>query len=127
MSHRVPWSTSWDNMWRRKTAAGKTPTLPHAGAPTPRVPRPHPYAALRQELKAAVERVAALQAETQELRATNETLQDKLQCRVCMAADRTVVCMPCWHFAVCATCSTNLKECPACRGKLTGKCELYVV
>ena len=50
---------------------------------------------------------------------------DEILCKVCREDKRSVVLNPCLHFAVCVTCSNNIKSCPVCTGKVTHKLIVY--
>ena len=44
-----------------------------------------------------------------------EAAQSRLQCAVCMEAERDTVLLPCSHVVACAGCATQLTQCPVCR------------
>ena len=56
-----------------------------------------------------------------EVKREKEALEDRLLCTICMEADapRTVLFGPCNHFLACASCATELAECPNCRATIT--------
>ena len=47
-------------------------------------------------------------------------------CKVCMKDEVCILFHPCGHLATCTKCSSNLKECPICRGKINMKIRAYV-
>ena len=47
--------------------------------------------------------------------------RDRLECTVCMAAERSVLFVPCGHAAACAGCAAELDECPICRAAIVTK------
>ena len=44
-----------------------------------------------------------------------EEAQDRLECTVCMNAERNVLFLPCSHVAACVGCVARLDKCPICR------------
>ena len=50
-----------------------------------------------------------------------EEARDRLECTVCMAAERSVLFVPCGHAAACAGCAAELAECPICRAAIVTK------
>ena len=47
-------------------------------------------------------------------------------CVVCMCATRTVVLIPCGHYAVCQSCYLRLQQCPICRSVIRGGIRSYM-
>ena len=47
-----------------------------------------------------------------------EAAQSRLQCAVCMEAERDTVLLPCSHVVACAGCATRLTQCPVCRAEI---------
>ena len=50
-----------------------------------------------------------------------EEARDRLECTVCMTAERSVLFVPCGHAAACASCAAELAECPICRAAIVAK------
>ena len=48
-----------------------------------------------------------------------DAAQDSV-CVVCLCAARSVVLIPCGHFAVCQSCYNRLQQCPICRSVIRG-------
>ena len=55
-----------------------------------------------------------------------EEAQDRLQCAVCVDAERSVVFLPCSHVVVCGGCAAQLDECPLCRTAIEQKLAITV-
>ena len=51
----------------------------------------------------------------------SEEARDQIECTVCMAAERSVLFVPCGHAAACAGCAAELEECPICRAAIVTK------
>ena len=47
-------------------------------------------------------------------------------CKVCLKEEVCIVFDPCYHLATCTKCSSSLKECPICRGKINKKTRVFV-
>ena len=47
-----------------------------------------------------------------------EAAQSRLQCAVCVEAERNTVLLPCSHVVACAGCATRLTQCPVCRATI---------
>lgn len=50
---------------------------------------------------------------------------DEEECKICMAAEKSAVCIPCGHVIMCDACAQHCfkskhVECPLCRQKLEG-------
>ena len=50
-----------------------------------------------------------------------EEARDRIECTVCMEAERSVLFLPCQHAATCAGCAAELEECPICRAAIVTK------
>jgi len=48
-----------------------------------------------------------------------------LKCAICNENERDVVFLPCKHNVSCVKCSTNVKQCPVCRFKVTDVIKIY--
>ena len=55
-----------------------------------------------------------------------EAAQDRLECTVCMAAERSVLFLPCSHVVACGGCAAQLEECPMCRATIEQKAALNI-
>ena len=53
-----------------------------------------------------------------------EQALDRLQCVICVDAERSVLFLPCSHVAACGGCAARLDECPICRGAIEQKVAL---
>ena len=73
---------------------------------------------VKQEAHEAVARATAAEAAT-------SAAEDRLLCVVCLDADRSVVYVPCAHFATCAECDEGLEAqsgpCPICQQAIVGR------
>jgi hypothetical protein len=58
--------------------------------------------------------------------AQNAGEAQKSSCVVCMCATRTVVFIPCGHYAVCQSCYLRLQQCPICRSVIRGGIRSYM-
>ena len=47
-------------------------------------------------------------------------------CKVCMKNEGCILFDPCGHLATCIKCSSELNECPICRGKINKKIRAFV-
>ena len=52
---------------------------------------------------------------------SNTSTDIRETCIVCMDARRTVLFLPCKHFAACEICARGVAECPCCRGKVESR------
>ena len=50
-----------------------------------------------------------------------EAAQYRLQCAVCMEAERDTVFVPCNHVVACAGCAARVQTCPVCRAAIGSK------
>jgi ankyrin repeat protein len=58
---------------------------------------------------------------------TNKT-DDNKECVICLENNRTHVCVPCGHYALCAECSTKVKkmrQCPICRADIASCIKVF--
>ena len=55
-----------------------------------------------------------------------EQALDRLQCVICVDAERSVLFLPCSHVAACGGCAARLDECPICRGAITQKLPMNI-
>ena len=53
-----------------------------------------------------------------------EAVQDRLECTVCMEAERGVMFLPCSHVVACVGCAAQLDECPVCRAAIEQKLQM---
>ena len=69
----------------------------------------------------SLQREKAQQDVLAQVKRENEALEDRLLCTICMEADapRSVLFGPCNHYLACASCATELAECPNCRATIT--------
>ena len=51
---------------------------------------------------------------------------EERDCKVCMKEEVCILFDPCGHLATCTKCSSNLNECPICRGKINKKTRAFV-
>jgi len=56
-----------------------------------------------------------------------EEAQERLECTVCMDAERNVLFLPCSHVAACVGCAARLDKCPICRTAITQKLQMNMV
>ena len=57
---------------------------------------------------------------------TSSTDHNKLECTVCMDAERSILLLPCRHLALCETCSNKCSKCPICRTTIASKIKAIV-
>lgn len=50
-----------------------------------------------------------------------EAAQSRLQCAVCMEAERDTLFVPCNHVVACAGCAARVQTCPVCRAAIGSK------
>ena len=50
-----------------------------------------------------------------------DVAESRLQCAVCMVAERDTVLRPCMHMVACADCAMQLTQCPVCRAAIHGR------
>ena len=53
-----------------------------------------------------------------------EAAQPRLQCAVCMEAERDTLFVPCNHVVACAGCAARVQTCPVCRAAIGSKLPL---
>lgn len=47
------------------------------------------------------------------------------ECVVCMEKPRDTAFIPCGHAICCSACATSLRNCPSCRGQITGRLRVF--
>jgi hypothetical protein len=53
-----------------------------------------------------------------------EEAQGRLECALCMDAERNVLFLPCSHVVACGGCAALLSDCPMCRREIEQKLPL---
>ena len=92
---------------------------------------------LRLQLKASEQVISRQQRERELQREELERERDDaeaswsaLECVVCLDRDRSVLCVPCNHLAMCAECAKGVagedEECPICRSAVTGTIDVVL-
>ena len=70
--------------------------------------------ALQEQQKHLVQELSVAEKE-------RDAAQSRLQCAVCLGAERDTVLLPCMHMVVCADCVMPLTQCPVCRSAIHGR------
>jgi baculoviral IAP repeat-containing protein 7/8 len=56
---------------------------------------------------------------------SKEITRENSACRICMNDVKSILFLPCGHFAACTSCGSSLNECPICRKNILGVVEVY--
>ncbi|GFR86774.1 baculoviral IAP repeat-containing protein 8 [Elysia marginata] len=56
----------------------------------------------------------------------NETLKNRLLCRICKQREISVVLLPCGHFVLCDVCSEPCQVCPCCQKVVLAEKKVYL-
>jgi len=57
---------------------------------------------------------------------SDEDLNLKNPCKICMIKETGVVFMPCGHLISCASCAVAMKDCPICRKNISDTMKIYL-
>ena len=90
-------------------------------------------------LEQIAEKAKGSQEELQQLQQANASLQAKLEsaqnelrvlteCRICMNAQKSYICIPCRYLCVCEDCAIHVNggTCPICRAKVEGVYKVFL-
>ncbi|CAF0830315.1 unnamed protein product [Rotaria sordida] len=58
----------------------------------------------------------------------HEELRKKLECVICLSAEKSYLILPCYHFCCCSTCIKKIQnQCPICRGHIVSAQRIFFV
>ncbi|KAF0294654.1 Mitochondrial ubiquitin ligase activator of nfkb 1-A [Amphibalanus amphitrite] len=82
----------------------------------------------RRRRRRLADEYEAIRTERRRRERVGDTVEEALQCVVCLTNPREVVVSPCQHVCLCVDCEEQLQQrsCPVCRRKVTGVLPVYL-